>query len=88
MTSALGAAASALASGQRSIHAVQYGTTRLIWVCWLITSETRMPQAPVRPKRHGRSRALDRHHAAKHSATSVALRFLVSFIIPILSIHD
>src|SRR5215218_11422497 len=55
MTSAVGAAASASAEGQRSSHASQRGTTRAVCVCWSITSETRIAYGS-RVRRHGRSR--------------------------------
>ena len=62
---AVEATASAAASGQTAIQDSQYGTTRLICVCWLITSETSTPHGVVRPDRPGRSRAFSSHHAAR-----------------------
>ena len=56
MTSAGEAAASDSMSGHRSIQASQRGTTRATWVCWSMTSETRIAYGS-RVFRHGRSRA-------------------------------
>ena len=82
ITSALGASASERASGQRSIQSFQYGTTRLICVCWLMTSDTSTPHGVARPKRHGKSRALASHHAPNRKEIAV------SFIVLILSSYD
>ena len=92
MTSAVEAPASAVTSGHTRIQSVQYGTTRLIWVCWLITSLTSTPQGVARPNRHGRSRALASHHAdssartrgTAHSPTgSAGVSFRISGIAPL-----
>src|SRR5919112_3598534 len=68
MTSAGEAAASAATVGQRASHSRYRGTTRSTWVCWSMTSETRIAYGSW-VSRHGRSRPQCSNHARSRSST-------------------
>src|SRR6476620_4692710 len=71
-TSAGVAAARSAVVGKRSRNRAQASTTRETWVCWAITSDTRIAYGSRVP-RQGRSRPCSANQASSSSSTVVRL---------------